>query len=543
MKKLTLVLLFFWTIAFAQDEILVYADKYALVIGANDYEYQNDLSGIPINDAVDMKNELESLGFLVTFVKNPNTKRDLNEAIRDFAISIKNKKGMALFYYSGHGVQAKGESYLLPTGIDIKMESDIEHDAYPVSRIIDLLNETSNPVKFVLLDACRTVVFKGHKSGTSAIEGLTKLDDIPEGVFIGYAAVGGAPAIAVSYNKRNSPYTQAILDNLRQPIKVQDIFLNVRNSVFKMTDKKQRPEASDSLIGQVYLKKPNGNFTEKKTIKPETKKEEVIKEEIIKEDIEPRRKTSNDPKLFVNSIRMEFVFIPPGEFMMGCSKDDRDCQENDPSDEKPAHKVKITKSFFMGKYEVTQKDWKAVMKTNPSDFKSCGLDCPVENITWKEAKTFIDKLNSLDNNGKYRLPTEAEWEYAARGGETTKYYWGSQWDDSYAWCSNMKKSNMPTVVGQKKPNLFGLHDMLGNVYEMCEDKYQLAYYKTSPQVDPQGPRIGDLEDSGQNIRVVRGGAFDTNKPDCSVSARGSMNMNGGNNTIGIRLVYFPNKTK
>jgi uncharacterized caspase-like protein len=153
MKKLTFILLLFWTIAFAQEEIVVYTDKYALVIGANDYESQPDLSGIPMNDAVDMKKELESIGFIVTLAKNPKTKKDFKEAIQNFALGIKQKKGMALVYYSGHGVQLKGESYLLPTGIDIKMEADIEYDAYPVSRIVDALNETSNPVKFVWLDA------------------------------------------------------------------------------------------------------------------------------------------------------------------------------------------------------------------------------------------------------------------------------------------------------------------------------------------------------------------------------------------------------
>jgi serine/threonine protein kinase len=133
-------------------------------------------------------------------------------------------------------------------------------------------------------------------------------------------------------------------------------------------------------------------------------------------------------KTFKNSIGMEFVEIPAGEFMMGCSILDFDCKAS----EKPRHKVKISQSFFIGKYEVTQKQWKTVMGDNPSHFQECGGDCPVDNRSWEDAQRFIEKLSVKDGK-KYRLPTEAEWEYAARAGTRTLYYWGDKVDHAFLW--------------------------------------------------------------------------------------------------------------
>ncbi|HMV43018.1 MAG TPA: SUMF1/EgtB/PvdO family nonheme iron enzyme [Leptospiraceae bacterium] len=195
---------------------------------------------------------------------------------------------------------------------------------------------------------------------------------------------------------------------------------------------------------------------------------------------------------FTNSIGMEFVLIPAGEFMMGCSEEENKCFDS----EKPAHKVRITKPFYMGKFEVTQGQWKAVMGTNPSNYKDCGDNCPVEQVSWNDVQEFIKKLNSKEGK-KYRLPTEAEWEYVARAGTTTKYY--SNDLDSIAWYD--KNSGRKThPVGQKKPNAFGLYDMSGNVSEWCEDWYHGGYYGESPSNDPAGP-------SSSSNRVLRGGSW------------------------------------
>src|SRR5215831_10031863 len=181
-----------------------------------------------------------------------------------------------------------------------------------------------------------------------------------------------------------------------------------------------------------------------------------------------------------NDTGIEFVQIQPGEFMMGCSVGDIDCN----ADERPIHHVQLTKPFQIGKFEVTQAQWQAVMGSNPSTIK--GDDHPVETINKDETHEFINRLNAKNDGFRYRLPTEAEWEYAARAG-TGSSYTGKL--DEIAWYNgNSEDETHP--VGQKKPNAWGLYDMEGNVKEWVEDLYSANYYAGSPAVDPTGPQNG-----------------------------------------------------
>ncbi|MCE7925361.1 MAG: formylglycine-generating enzyme family protein [Haliscomenobacteraceae bacterium CHB4] len=163
-------------------------------------------------------------------------------------------------------------------------------------------------------------------------------------------------------------------------------------------------------------------------------------------------------------IELEMVFVEGGAFTMGCTAEQvKYCEDN----EKPPHKVTIN-SFYIGKYEVTQAQWKAVMDNNPSYFKDCD-DCPVESVNWNDVQVFLQKLNAKTGK-KYRLPTEAEWEYAARGGnKSQKYIYAGGSDlSAVAWYGD--NSNSKThPVGSKSPNELGLYDMSGNVWELCED--------------------------------------------------------------------------
>jgi formylglycine-generating enzyme required for sulfatase activity len=212
-----------------------------------------------------------------------------------------------------------------------------------------------------------------------------------------------------------------------------------------------------------------------------------------------------------NELGMEFVMIPPGEFKMGCSEGAKpnECSR----DEKPPHRVQITKAFEIGKTEVTQKQWQAVMGSNPSAFK--GEDRPVEQVAFQQVREFLNKLNARNDGFLYRLPTEAEWEYAARAG-TTDQYAGSLHD--MAWYNDgqsaargrgaFQNENSPTgllvpeshPVATKMPNAWGIYDMRGNVAEWVEDFYDGNYYSNSLPADPKGPAAGDGH-------VVRGGSF------------------------------------
>lgn len=193
---------------------------------------------------------------------------------------------------------------------------------------------------------------------------------------------------------------------------------------------------------------------------------------------------------------MEFVLVKGGCYQMGNTFEDGYINE------KPVHEVCVD-DYYIGKFAVTQGQWKAVMGDNPSFYSSCGDNCPVESVSWDDAQDYIDKL-SAQTGKKYHLPTEAEWEYAARsGGKKEKWAGTSDFKkiDDYAWLQdNSEKKTHP--VGMKKPNGLGLYDMIGNVCEWANDGYDHDYYKKSPKMNPEGAYIDD-------VRVFRGGSWRT----------------------------------
>jgi formylglycine-generating enzyme required for sulfatase activity len=214
------------------------------------------------------------------------------------------------------------------------------------------------------------------------------------------------------------------------------------------------------------------------------------------------------------------VYVEGGTFTMGATSE----QGSDAADdEKPAHQVTLS-SFSIGKYEVTQEEWEAVMGSNPSDFK--GAKRPVEQVSWEYCQEFIRKLNQLTGK-KFRLPTEAEWEYAARGGNRSVgyKYAGSDNLGSVAWYEDNSGSETHPV-GQKSPNELGLYDMSGNVWEWCQDWY--GSYSSSSQTNPTGPNSG-------SDRVGRGGSWDINAGDCRSSFRNFDSPSCRYNYLGLRL--------
>ncbi|MBF0621314.1 MAG: formylglycine-generating enzyme family protein, partial [Magnetococcales bacterium] len=215
------------------------------------------------------------------------------------------------------------------------------------------------------------------------------------------------------------------------------------------------------------------------------------------------RDCSADPEFntFTNDLGMTFNKIPAGTFQMGCENSDGTSGIACESNEGPIHTVIISNPYYMQSTEITQGQWQAVMGNNPSRYISCGIDCPVNRVTWNEVQIFITEMNKR-GEGTYRLPTEAEWEYAARAWTTTARYYGdgNAMLDDYAWSRNNSSLTLHKVA-LKLPNAFGLYDMLGNVWEWVQDHYKSDYYINSPKQDPQGPNSG-------TYRVIRGGSLD-----------------------------------
>jgi formylglycine-generating enzyme required for sulfatase activity len=228
-------------------------------------------------------------------------------------------------------------------------------------------------------------------------------------------------------------------------------------------------------------------------------------------------------------------YIPPGTFEMGCTAEMEPCE----ADEYPVHDVTLTNGFYIGITEVTQAQWEAVMGENPSDFSACGDDCPVETVSWEDAIAFANALSTLDGltaaydeSGTvdlyadgYRLPTEAEWEYAARAGDGTAFA-GSDVIGEVAWTSeNADGTTHP--VGRLAPNGLGLYDMSGNVYEWCGDGYDAEYYEVSPATDPTGALSAN--------RVNRGGAWEYTPQNARVANRTGDTPDYRFNRLGLRL--------
>lgn len=249
----------------------------------------------------------------------------------------------------------------------------------------------------------------------------------------------------------------------------------------------------------------------------------------VEQDLIQRQQFTSQPSMqtlllppLENSLGMQFVRIEAGNFMMGSPTYElhREADET-------LHPVTLTHAFALQTTPVTQQQWEAVMGGNPSDFQ--GPSLPVENVSWNDVVTrFIPRLNDM-GMGQYRLPTEAEWEYAARSGSWHAYYQREDASqlDSYAWYTN--NSQFQThPVGSKSPNAWGIHDMHGNVWEWCSDWYNGPYSK-EPQTDPAGPPRG-------LGRVMRGGSWFCNASSCRLATRGYMPPETRIRLIGFRLV-------
>ncbi len=222
------------------------------------------------------------------------------------------------------------------------------------------------------------------------------------------------------------------------------------------------------------------------------------------------------------STGMEFVWVPGGTYEMGCgSWSSEHCY----GDAMPVHQV-VLKGFWVGKCEVTQGQWQGLMGSNPSDFSSCGADCPVERVSWEDVQGFIRKLNGRVD-GPFRLLTEAEWEYACRSGGKEEKYCGGANADMVAWHSgNSGRKTHP--VGKKLPNGLGLYDMSGNVFEWVSDWYSDNYYVNSPRDNPQGPSSG-------SARVVRGSGWHYGPAFVRSAARYGGLPSNRRNSLGFRL--------
>jgi formylglycine-generating enzyme required for sulfatase activity len=470
--------------------------RIALVIGNSNYKGDLPKLPNPANDADLMAATLKKLGFTVIETRDADLQQ-MTKAIRDFSnkLSGAGSQAVGLFFYAGHGLQIDGENWLIPVNAKIEKSADAEFEAVPASKILGQMQFAENSLNIIILDACRNnPLSRGMRSAST---GLAKMD-APLGSFIAYSTAPGQTA--ADGKGKNSPYTAALAKAIQKPgIAIEEAFRDARVDVLAATGKEQIPWESSSLTGAFQFNpgaKAAGQKVAAAAPAPAT--------------AEPAgaapAPTAKTPAALSGKVAMckdcpEMVAIPAGSFVMGSPDDEDDRNDH----EGPQTKMSI-RAFSMGKYSVTRGQFaEFIQATGYQPARRCFAEVgngkfdessraswkdpsfrqtdrdPVVCVNWEDAMAYVEWLSQA--TGKhYRLPSEAEWEYAARAGTTTSRIWGDDADDAcdYANASDAelkKKYDWKTVacndgyvytspVGKFKPNKFGLYDMMGNARQI-----------------------------------------------------------------------------
>ncbi len=455
-------------------------NRTALVFGNSNY--QNAPLTNPVNDAADMTAKLRKLGFDVIHKENAS-RREMRIATRQFKHKLQEKGGVGLFYYAGHGIQVKGENFLIPVKADISEEFDIPDQAISANYVLRAMEDSGNSMNIIILDACRDNPFA--RRWRSSSRGLARMD-APSGSIVAYATSPGKTAD--DGNGRNGTYTHYLLKYMDETgLVLEEVFKKVRIAVRKQTANGQIPWKESSLYTNFYFIQ-NLIITPKLVSLPQGDSHSV---ELAHKPVKPYQPSNfSAPSASDSFTGMEFVSIEPGCFQMGSPTKESEWNNNTPQ-----HKVCLSKGYYLGKYEVTQAQWQKVMGNNPSHFNEDNK--PVENVSWNDVLEFIQKLNKQTKK-TYRLPTEAEWEYACTSSTNMKYC-GSNDINEVAWF-NDNSNNETHSVGLKQQNGQGLYDMSGNVFEWVQDWYGDDFYGNSPKNNPKGRLTGSR-------RVFRGGSW------------------------------------
>jgi formylglycine-generating enzyme required for sulfatase activity len=492
-------------------------------------------------------------------------------------LSQLSKQDVVLLGFSGHGVQS-----LVPS--PTKGEEEIE-DAFfcpfdaarsrpesmiSISWVMSQINEHSGSSQnLLLIDACRNNPNKGGKN----IDGSTA-KQLPNKISVLFSSSAGAKSYE-SDKIQHGLFTHVLLDGLSGKAANQNgqiTWLNLASYAIDEVPKKSKElldvEQQPNLLGNLVRQPVLAKVTASKPMP-------IIEPALLKapfgesEARAAQRAWASYLKrevLLTNKLGMKLSLIPPGEFEMGSPG-----SEADRSTDEHLHRVRISRPYYLGVYEVTQEEWESVMGSNPSWFSRSGdgkndvsgLDTsrfPVESISWEEASEFCRKLSAREGE-LYRLPTEAEWEYACRGGVKSAYYFGDDRSQlqTYAWfANNSGRSTLdsdklwetyrttpqkyleallanqchPHLVGAKKPNPFGLYDMHGNVWEWCRDYYAKDYYQSAPSTDPE-----NTTPDKDSYRVCRGGSWFSNARDSRSAYRSWSTATNRGSNIGFRVCH------
>ena len=596
------------------------AKNWAICVGINQYRFLQDLT-CAVNDAEKMYVWLkETAKFDQTYLFTDTSPEidDMSEPLpsqptfttlrrwlrKRFERPILSPSDSLWFFFSGHGVREQGQDYLLLHDSDPDPE-EVNNSAISLAFVTEQLRQSGAGNIMMFVDACRSVAKSGLGIELQAEQGIISIASCrPEQKSYEIEALGhGSFTYALleslqiqgenncatverlckrlkdrvleinrEYKKPfQTPYTRIepetknyliFLPERIQPTR-QDISTlreNALKAEFILNNLKlaevlwtrlviyDLDEALESLLRiRQKLQQPGFNLTS--SLSSQSAQNSSVKQSESAKDTSSKSSSQILTETLPGNIKLEMVKIPAGSFTMGSDEYD---------DEKPKHQVKL-QEFYLGKYPVTQEQYESVMGNNPSNFQDNPKN-PVEQVSWEDAQEFCQKLNQLTGK-KYRLPTEAEWEYACRAGTQTRYYFGDDqsllkeyawygdnsgnsfldtikmWDADPNWENYYKKlmdNNCKThPVGEKKLNNWGLYDMSGNVWEWCEDPWHDSYANKPKNIKNNGNTIWSSSDI--SFRVLRGGSWNNNSRNCRSANRNRNNADVRNNNIGFRL--------
>jgi formylglycine-generating enzyme required for sulfatase activity len=508
----------------AQRQSFERQPKVAVLAGVGHYPSRSGLSTLqyPARDVDQLEAELRSQGYKVVALKEQEaTKGSVVQALRDAAELVDKDSGTVLFFFSGHGFADKGANYLATFEAT---SGDLAGSGLAVKAVEDLLKSTGAVRQVIFLDACRNEAGKSTSTRTfdrfQTSSGLRELFSTKMG--------------RVSYEDdqlQNGVFAHYLIRGLHGEAAGADGLITFRDLADYVTESVSAYGFQHGRMQVPY----EGGESSGDFLLARAKEVAVVGPQAG--DVKTNPKDGQ-----------RYVWIPPGRFQMGCSPGDAQCYE----DEKPAHPVEITKGFWMGQTAVTVGAYKRSGKPMPPEPKLldrplnanwADLQQPIVNVTWDEAVGFCEAAGM-------RLPTEAEWEYAARAGTTGARYgtlddiaWYANnsgekrldadaiWkDDQKNYATRLKDNgNGPHAVGTKLPNVWKLYDMLGNVWQWTADWYDAKYYEQKEGRDPLGPPSGTQ-------RTLRGGSWDSNTWYSRVSLRVRYEPSVRNYGLGFRCI-------
>lgn len=507
------------------EQALKKEKRMALVIGNG--KYPASPLRKPAQDARSMADALRYLGFEVELHIDLDGEA-MTRAIDAFADRLKASGAVGLFYYSGHGVQTgSGGGYLVP--VDLSPEADeiaIERRAMPLGYALARMESARVGIDILLIDACRNNPWVRSFKGPNSADGTLRPMAAGTRSLVGFATRNGRAATEGSAATAHSPFTQHLLTAMFQPgLPLRGILDRVQEEVRAETNNLQIPDYSSSLgtMDVYFIPSP----PRPATLSPDQAAWNTIKDSRRPEDFKAFATIFPNSTLAPTALEQagaldvtvperlapegmfrdcpdcpEMVVIPAGSFQMGCVEG-RDCQEN----EFPVREVTL-RSFALGKTEVTFDEWDACVADGgcphrPNDEGWGRGTRPVINVSWDDVQTYIKWLNRKSSQ-TYRLPTEAEWEYAARAGTETAYSWGNDIGTGNAncnGCGSQWDGKQTAPVGSFRASAFGLHDMHGNVWESVQDCWHNDYLNAP--IDGSARK----ENSACNYRVGRGGSW------------------------------------